>query len=225
MRRELGGGHVRVGRVLLAVAASVVAPLLLLAPPLMAPGRAVAEAPGRGGVKLVPGLKGWWHAGNRPAQYRVQADRTVVHGGKLSAQLSALTPTAEGFGSMMQIINAERWRGKRVRLTAYIRTREVARRSALWMRVDGSDRDGGKWLAFDAMQDRPITGTTDWTPYHIVLEVAPEATQIAFGVTLSGAGTTWVDDMKLEAVARDVPLTGVSLSALPEQPQNLGFED
>jgi hypothetical protein len=192
---------------------------------LMATGQARAEAPGRGGVKLVPGLKGWWHAGNRPKDYAVQADRTVVHGGKASARLSSAVSEPAGFGSLMQIINADRWRGKRVRLTAFIRTRDVARRSAMWMRVDGTDRDGGKWLAFDAMDNRPIAGNTEWTQYQIVLDVATHATQIAFGVTLSGPGTTWVDDMKMEAVAQTVPITGVSLSALPDQPQNLTFED
>jgi hypothetical protein len=192
---------------------------------LCAAAPARAESIGRGGVTSAAGLRGWMHAGNRPLDYEVSADRAVAHSGKSSARMKAAVANPEGFGSLMQICKADRWRGKRVRLSAFVKSDGV-RHAALWMRVDGNDRDGGHWLAFDNMQDRPIVGATGWTRYDLVLDVAAEATQLAFGATLSGPGAIWVDDLELEEVPKSVPTTGpFSPSALSEAPQNLGFED
>jgi len=45
-----------------------------------------------------------------------------------------------------------------------------------WMRVDKST--GAPPLAFDNMQDRPITGTADWKSYAVVLDIPEGATGI-----------------------------------------------
>ena len=54
--------------------------------------------------------------------------------------------------------------------------------------------------AFDDMQDRPIRGTSDWTQYDVVLDVAPDAADVAFGLLLDGPGQVWIDDAKFEVV-------------------------
>jgi hypothetical protein len=82
-------------------------------------------------------------------------------------------------------------------------------------------------LAFDNMQDRPITGTKDWTRYEVVVDVAPEATDIAFGALLSGSGHLWIDDLAFEIVGPKVPTTGLGGTAPGETPKpaaNLDFE-
>ena len=89
------------------------------------------------------------------------------------------------------------------------------------MRVDGKKR---KILAFDNMQRRPIRGTTSWTKYSVVLDVAPQSTGIAFGILLAGKGQVWLDDLKFEIVGSDVPTTDQLSPKLPKTPQNIGFE-
>ena len=60
---------------------------------------------------------------------------------------------------MMQEFAAINYRGKKVALSAYVKSEDVTGWSGLWMRVDGQD---DKVLAFDNMQNRRITGTTGW---------------------------------------------------------------
>jgi hypothetical protein len=167
--------------------------------------------------------KGWFRAGNRPGDYEMSLDRSVVHSGKASAYLKSIVSETPGFGTLMQTFKADAFRGKRIRLSGYVRSKDVAGWAGLWMRVDGSQKE---MLAFDNMQNRSIKGTTDWTQYQIVLDVSDQAQEIAFGLLLEGQGQAWMDDLKFEAVGKNTPTTGEKLSkeALTA-PTNLDFED
>ena len=119
----------------------------------------------------------------------------------------------------MQQFKADAYRGQRLRLAALVCSEGVERWAGLWMRVDGAGRHS---LAFDNMQNRGITGTTDWTLYSVVLDVAQrESTLIAFGVLLSGAGQIRIADVRIEPVGLDVPSTGGP--QLRDHPINLDF--
>ena len=104
--------------------------------------------------------------------------------------------------------------GKTVRFSAWIKTENVRNGYAgQWWRVDGP-REGTNrpTLAFDNSQARIIegtsddkngtvrgaTGTTPWTLYEFELPVGKTASNINFGVVFTGAGTAWVDAMKVE---------------------------
>jgi hypothetical protein len=90
------------------------------------------------------------------------------------------------------------------------------------MRVDGPD---GETMSFDNMGSRPITGTTEWRQYRIVLDVPETADLIALGVLLQGPGRVWIDDVEVERVTSDIPTTGgQSTEPLPAMPANLDFE-
>jgi hypothetical protein len=106
----------------------------------------------------------------------------------------------------MQDFRADQYRGKRVRLSASVKTEDVQQWAGLWMRVDKVS--GGEPLAFDNMQDRPIQGTVEWHNYDVVLDVRQEATGIFFGVLLTGSGKVWLNGLQFEAVGQDVPTTG-----------------
>src|SRR4029453_10374627 len=92
---------------------------------------------------------------------------------------------------------ADDYRGKRVRMSAWVKAKDVDDWAALWMRVDGAKKSP---LAFDNMGDRPIKGSADWKKYEIVLGVPEDAAQIAFGILMKGKGRVWGDDFKFEAV-------------------------
>lgn len=156
---------------------------------------------------------GWGKSGSDPANYEVFADTNVRRSGKASATIKA-KPTAvkDRFTTMMQSIRADNFRGKRVRLSAYIKSENVATYAGIWMRIDGSDLTT---LDFDNMTDRPVKGTTDWKQYEVVLDVASDAQQIAFGVNLGESGQVWIDDLKLEIVGQDIAKTSLKVS--PEE--------
>ena len=163
----------------------------------------------------------WSIAGSAPTDYEFAMDATTAQSGKKSALITA-KPDAkgDGFGTLMQMIAADDYRGGRWRLSGYLRT-DAAKRAQMWMRIDGPDR---QTLSFDNMDSRPVTGTTRWTQYDIVLDVPSASTDIAFGFLLIGSGKVWGDSFKLEKVGPTVPVTSAG-PALPRAPVNLDFED
>ncbi len=165
--------------------------------------------------------KGWILAGAAPADYETGVDRKVSHSGRASGFLRAKEMPSK-FGTLMQMFKADAYHGKRVRLSAWVKAQQVAGWAGVWMRVDGDD---GKSTAFDNMQNRPIKGTSGWTKYEVVLDVADKATAIAFGILLDGAGAVWIDEVRFEVVDRSVPTTGFGGSSRSAAPENLDFEE
>lgn len=107
---------------------------------------------------------------------------------------------------VVQWISTEEWRGKRVRLSGWLRTQDITTGWAgLWVRVDSATKPN---LAFDNMPDRGPRVTTDWARDEVVLDVAEEASDLFFCAVLVGNGRVWVDDLVLEEVPRYVPTTG-----------------
>jgi len=164
-------------------------------------------------------IRGWILGGDDPAEYAITVDSTIKRAGHGSGSLRSLVPQTKGFGTLMQSIAPDAYLNKRVRLSAFVKAENVTGWSGLWLRVDGKEARSS--IAFDNMQSRPIKGTQDWARYEVVLDVAKEATTIAFGVLLHGGGQVWIDDMSLEVVKASVPTTGVSK---PKTPENLDFE-
>src|SRR5262249_26971443 len=133
---------------------------------------------------------------------------TQPHAGSASAFVSATTTDTTGFGTLMEEFPAARFAGNRLRLAAFTRSEGVQHWAGVWMRVDGRS-----WpLAFDNMNERPIRATTDWTRHEIVLDVPKDATNIAFGVLLVGAGKVWMDDLAFDVVGRQVATTSSPVS-------------
>ncbi len=165
-------------------------------------------------------MRGWILGGDDASDYAIVADTSTKHTGHVSGSLRAVASRPRGFGTLMQSFKQDAYLGKRLRLSAFIKTDNVIGWAALWMRVDGpSER---RSTAFDNMQDRPIVGTTDWTRYDVVLDVASDTSNIAFGVLLNGAGQVWLDDVRFEIVKSSVPTTGSAKQRAT--PENLDFE-
>ena len=162
---------------------------------------------------------GWFLAGNDPASFQISRDPAATHEGKKSATLES-TRVPKGFGTLMQSFDAKDYRGKRLRLSAWVKANAVKDWAGVWMRVDGPDM---KSLSFDNMQSRPIKGTKGWARYDVVLDVPENAVQIAFGILLSGEGKVWIADIAFQPVDKSVPVT--SSTAMNPAPKNLDFDE
>lgn len=164
--------------------------------------------------------RGWFKAGSHPQNYEMTIDAAMKHGGKASAHIRFIGDKGEGFGTLMQTFKADDYRGKRVRMSAWMKT-ENTESAQLWMRLDS---ENGTMLGFDNMANRAVKGTTEWKRYEITLDVPETAVYIAFGGLVAGKGEAWVDDFQFEVVGRDVPSTNMLSPQIPERPVNLDFE-
>lgn len=165
---------------------------------------------------------GWIAAGSAPRDYDMGADQALAHGGKASGFIRSKAAKPSGFGTLMQMCKADRYRGQRVRMSAWVKSESIPGWAGVWMRVDGED---GKILAFDNMQSRPIKGTTAWTRHEVVLDVPPNAKNLAFGILLDGTGAAWIDEVGFEVVDKRVATTGMPAGEeFAAEPTNLDFE-
>lgn len=177
-------------------------------------------------------LVGWVEPTGNPPRYRFAADEREHHSGRVAASISCTLCTAEPPATLMQTIRADDYRGRHLRLAAYVKSADVQRWAGLWMRVDSHGRRG---VAFDNMKARAISGTTGWTRYEIVLDVPDDGAQIAFGVLLAGDGRVWADSVTVTPVDTSVESTDVGLPpeyaevavgvGVPRRPSNLSFEE
>jgi hypothetical protein len=149
-------------------------------------------------VRSLP--KGWFAAGAAPNDYEMGFE-----GGGQSGYIKSRERPRD-FGTLMTIIEAAPYRGKRVRMTGYAKSLQVQDWAGFWMRIDGPNQE---MLGFDNMQDRPIIGTTERTKSQIVLDVPAESIKIAYGVLLGGDGQVWFDGIEIDVVGEDIPTTGM----------------
>jgi hypothetical protein len=162
----------------------------------------VAPAPARAQVPT-----GWQAVTDGSGEYTVSSDGARRDGGQGFAGATIKANVAEPHGSAMlaQSIRADAFRGKRIRLSGYLKTIGVNEGTAvLFMRVDGD----GVVQTSDYMQNRPMMLTTDWEKQDIVLDVPSNAIGITYGFLLGGTGQAWLDDLAIDVVGDDVPTTG-----------------
>jgi hypothetical protein len=167
--------------------------------------------------------KGWFPSGSNNAEYEIGIDNSVFQNGKSCAYIKSKSPRENEFGNLMQTISAENYLGKRLQLSGYIKSNDVKGWCGMWMRIDGEDT---KQLGFDNMQDRAITGTTDWNKFKIVLDIPSNSKAINYGVLLGGLGKVWFDNLIIEEVDTSVPVTNLRKERkLPAEPINMDFEE
>ena len=159
---------------------------------------------------------GWKTTGENPTGYDFFADTNTKYQGKASGSIKAKPTAVKGkFGSLAQTVRADNYRGKRIRLSGYLKTENVEDFSSFWVRVDGFELNP---LDFDNMLDRPfIKGTNDWIKHELVVDVPQNAAVILIGVMLGGStGQIWIDELKLEIVGNEITKTSRKISAEDE---------
>lgn len=179
---------------------------------------------------------GWAKTGANPPDYVVTVDRGIFHSGLASGQLRNRIQTTST-GTMTQRVKADAYRGKRVRLSAWLRTQNV--QSVLFfVRVDGP----GMTIDFDNTDNAPLPPTSDWVRRDLVVDVGATAIGVTFGIVMEGTGAAWIDDVALEVVPPATPRTDAPpaperpspelektlrqrYAVEPTSPRNMGFEE
>jgi hypothetical protein len=110
-------------------------------------------------------------------------------------------------------VDAHALRGRRIRLTARVKTRKASALAALHVR-----RTTGEVRIGDVAESRE-TASSNWTVLHAVLDVANDASEIEVRLGARGDGDVWVDEVRVESLDRPSPasVTDSSLSSAQRQ--------
>ena len=175
----------------------LIAALLLLQPPATTPTR---QPPSLDGWRVGTGASGG-------VVVDTAGRATDAAGATLSVKASATAgDPASGFASVSAVLAADTLSQRRVRVSGEIRTRDVGRGAALWLRMDGA---AGTALLLDNGMDDALKGTSEWTARAVVLPVPAATQRVVYGVLLQGGGAADVRRLRIEALplpAADAPL-------------------
>jgi hypothetical protein len=100
--------------------------------------------------------------------------------------------------NLMQSFSAVGYRGKTIRLRAWVRleSADAQDRAQMFLTVIRTNR---QTTFFDNTSDGPVR-SAEWTRCEIVCPVDADATFINFGFMSIGKGTVWVDDVSFETL-------------------------
>lgn len=138
-------------------------------------------------------IRGWklkQHAG--PPSYEMSIDTSERNAGKASFRIHQLKP--QFYGAISQVVTLPAGADlHRVRLSAAIRTQAVTDAGfKLLLSFHGNDR------VIDATEGDPISGDHRWRRVKLEASLPAGTRAVEIGATLYGAGTAWLDDVRLE---------------------------
>ncbi|MBL8511152.1 MAG: hypothetical protein JNM52_05855 [Betaproteobacteria bacterium] len=143
---------------------------------------------------------GWVLEGDS-ATHEYYYQSAVSYTGQPSLTLKAKSATSDQMAFLEQTMDASRYRGKRIRLSGVSKANSVTK-----ARLSILISDFTEGLLADRANQLPYSGTHDWTPFSIVIDVAEQAETIWVTVELQ-SGQLWVDQLVIESVTQDMALT------------------
>lgn len=136
-------------------------------------------------------LEGWQFS---ERGYTCSLDKTTASEGTQSLSLAFVEETRGHIpGFAVTRLPVESFKGKRVRLTASLKTQKVERDCQIWLRADNPESDP---LAFTSLGRFGPKKTTEWKTFHLEMDVPMETTSLYFGFTIRGKGRAWLDNVE-----------------------------
>jgi serine/threonine protein kinase/tetratricopeptide (TPR) repeat protein len=133
-----------------------------------------------------------WNTGQKSFDFGI--DKNEAHAGKVSLRIEKTGPNQIA-GQVWLSFSIEFARGKTLRLSAFVKTENVIDGSAGLSAVvlgPGNAIPAGSDLA-----DQGPKGTTTWHEYAIELVIPKSGTSMRIGLSLSGSGRVWFDDLRI----------------------------
>lgn len=139
-----------------------------------------------------PGQWGLGHSQDKMIVYRLLADSVTKHSGQYSMKIFSTSAKAD-FGSCYLQIPLP-LKGKNITLKGFLKTENVNNGYArLFMALINDSTV----LRYDNMQERGLSGTSDWKEFSISLDLVEGVNKINLGAFITGPGILWVDDLAL----------------------------
>lgn len=109
--------------------------------------------------------------------------------------LNSSSSDEANYGAIRHNVDLEEVRGRRVRLSADLRTLNATTGAGLWLRASTANQ-----LISDGMYDRLLMGTHPWQKCTLVIDVPVEAEHVTYGLWMIGNGTCAMRNAVLEVV-------------------------
>ena len=143
----------------------------------------------------------WYLVGILKPEVKFSTDSKVKHSGKHSVRttITELTGRLKSFGppNWAQDVTKNVPAGKKIRLVAYVKTRDVDGIAPIAVQCWNNEKISG----FGTTQHKfPISGTTDWKKVSFEMQVPKDTVKIRILCMLSGTGTAWFDDVKVMVI-------------------------
>jgi hypothetical protein len=168
-------------------------------------------------AQLVSLPLGWSLMGNGgplalPGSCDIGVDSQKSFQGKQLYSIRCTNNVLPSFGGARQsIADAARFRGKRVRVSAWLMASGIE--AVANPQYPGAAGEGGLWLGVgsarqgqrtDRMQDRAIKGSTDWELRDFVVDIPEDNDLLQVGYWMQGKGQIWMRDVTVEEVPNTV---------------------
>jgi flagellar basal body rod protein FlgC len=181
----------------------------------------------------------WFISGQEYAQaikeYSGAIDHTNAYEGSGSGLLKSTSDAAHN-GTLMQVSSAAAYRGKSVKMSAFLRSTEVAKRAGLWIRAD--DINGATVAFRNSFSPRApqsfVQGSTAWKEVDISIDIPDSAVALSYGVQMAGTGAVWIDSVSIDVIGPYATAYAEQVfptvhprpdpQTLSPTPQNLNFE-
>ena len=138
--------------------------------------------------------EGWFQSGTNQQDYITGLAYGVKGYANQAMFIRAESKKPSGFGTVMNKVPADKFRGRQVTLRSIMKSQNTGGRGGLWLRADDMN---GKPLEFKNMQEHPLQDNVDPTEYKVQLDVPASASKIMYGVLLEGGGHVWFEKPEL----------------------------
>jgi serine/threonine protein kinase len=181
----------------------------------LATGRKMAIKLGATGKDINGGAPPGWDFSDY-GNYQVGLEMKDGEAGKI-VYVRSLRPQVRGFTELKQSIDAQLYKGKRMQLSAMLKSKDVELTGNLFVRIVGKKSEE----LFNGKSEPSLKGTREWHRHIIVFDVPGDSSEITFGLILQGGGSVWTDKFFFDPVDQNIPTS----PAVPKGLLNFNFED
>jgi len=163
-------------------------------------------------------LEGWFKLVDDADQsaYEVGFDTKIFRSEPKSyyiKSVASLPPKSKG--QVYQGIQADAYRGKRIRLSVFLRGENIKDHGWVYLQANDSEAIRG------GADHRMAKNSPDWIKCEVVMDVPQNSKTISYGIALNGEGQIWFDDLNLDVVGKDVSETWLYRREEASKPSNL----
>jgi hypothetical protein len=143
-----------------------------------------------------------WTASTRnTAGFEMGVEQISAHGGANAAYLHG--PALNSFVAFQQQIDATPFRGKRVKASVWVTESFLTNAGAFGVAVDAPDNQASSSIEIPA----PVGGSDTWHQVFVVFDVPDNTVGLTLAGSMTGSGQVFFDDVALEVVTDETPLT------------------